>query len=521
MKFRVSKYFLISFGAFCLLPSYVFAQCASPAGVAGEMGYNVTGTGAMEYCNGTSWIDMGAELFSGGGSNSNTVFATSTLQNGNLGGVSGADAICAARASAAGLSGTFKAWISTTSYSDDPIVTFMQSAVPYKLVDGTTVASDWSDLIDGTLSNAINLDESGNAATGYAWTFVGSNAQSGGSDNCSSWTDSSGASDGEIGSVTATNSTWTASFGDLCSETYRLYCFQQDGGGGSSDPIAHWKLDETSGTSIADSSGNGNTGTFSGETAVVSTTGKVSTGLTFDGVDDYVNFGDVLNSLTLPITITSWVYLNDTSDAPIFFTDDANATAGDVCGAWIAVEGSKIEAGVGVCSCNHVGCRKIATTTSTVSTDKWMHVTAVFNDYNDRDIYIDGVLQTIGWEGSGTSFAQNSFSARMGRSLRKAEYANAVIDDVRVYDRALSDAEISKIAICSKPGELGYNFPLHVLQWCDDTLDAYNAGTVGAGGAGCAASGSKTAGVEGSVQYDSANNKMVFCDGSNWVDIPN
>src|SRR5262245_28339890 len=45
------------------------------------------------------------------------VFATSTLQDGNLGGLEGADAICATRATAALLPGTFKAWLSTTTTS--------------------------------------------------------------------------------------------------------------------------------------------------------------------------------------------------------------------------------------------------------------------------------------------------------------------------------------------------------------------------------------------------------------------
>ena len=50
---------LIAISACCLivaLPAY--AACSSPAGVAGEMGYDVTGTGKYEYCNNTSWIVM-------------------------------------------------------------------------------------------------------------------------------------------------------------------------------------------------------------------------------------------------------------------------------------------------------------------------------------------------------------------------------------------------------------------------------------------------------------------------------
>jgi len=49
-----------------------------------------------------------------------------------------------------------------------------------------------------------------------------------------------------------------------------------------------WKLDETTGTLLLDSSGNGNNGTWFGNTTLNSTVGKYNTALNFDGMNDYM-----------------------------------------------------------------------------------------------------------------------------------------------------------------------------------------------------------------------------------------
>src|SRR5690242_2782849 len=76
------------------------------------------------------------------------VFVTSTLQTGNLGGLTGADMICQARAAAGGLRGIFKAWLSDTTAS--PSTRFTRSKKPYVLLDGTVIANNWADLTDGS-----------------------------------------------------------------------------------------------------------------------------------------------------------------------------------------------------------------------------------------------------------------------------------------------------------------------------------------------------------------------------------
>ena len=91
-----------------------------------------------------------------------TVFLTSTLQNGNLGGLAGANAICQGLANKAGIGGgrTYMAWLSDDA-TRSPDTLFTKAMVPYVLPNGTMIANDYADLSDGSILSAINVDESG------------------------------------------------------------------------------------------------------------------------------------------------------------------------------------------------------------------------------------------------------------------------------------------------------------------------------------------------------------------------
>ena len=164
------------------------------------------------------------------------VFLSSSQHNGNLGGLAGADATCRNLAAAAGLprANFFLAWLSDGSTS--PATRFpTRSTGPYRLVNGTTIANDWSDLTDGTLAAPINVTEAGVAVgTAAVWTHTRTDGTAGGDANvnCSNWTSTSGG--GDIGIYNPTTAEWTAAasggVGIGCTAgngNLRLYCFQQ------------------------------------------------------------------------------------------------------------------------------------------------------------------------------------------------------------------------------------------------------------------------------------------------------
>lgn len=163
------------------------------------------------------------------GTPSKRVFVTSSTYNGNLGGLSGADAKCQGKASAAGFGGTWKAWLSDSVTSASSRLEHFNG--PYVRKDGLVVANNWTDLTDGTLQNPIRIDELGRDMYNYtnaAWTGT---TISGDiiTPNCNNWTDGSTGFQGILGGISSTISYWTvgASSTSICSNTIALYCFEQ------------------------------------------------------------------------------------------------------------------------------------------------------------------------------------------------------------------------------------------------------------------------------------------------------
>ena len=89
----------------------------------------------------------------------NIVFTTSTTQTPALGGLAGADAICAQRALAAGLAGTYRAWLSTSTVN---AIDRLGSASGWVRPDGKPVLNNVADIAQDKLFYPPRLDEFGN-----------------------------------------------------------------------------------------------------------------------------------------------------------------------------------------------------------------------------------------------------------------------------------------------------------------------------------------------------------------------
>jgi len=164
------------------------------------------------------------------------IFVTSQQYNGNLGGLTGADAKCQTLAGAVTLGGTWKAWLSTDLTSAGSRISHHNGR--YELVSGILIANNWIDLTDGTLVNAINANESGGivsndgnpcGTTQQAWTNTKSSGDSYYTNFpsfriCNNWT---GGTKGTIGKINSLDSNWTGSCELSCSSLARLYCFEQ------------------------------------------------------------------------------------------------------------------------------------------------------------------------------------------------------------------------------------------------------------------------------------------------------
>lgn len=161
------------------------------------------------------------------------VFATSAEYQGDLGGIEGADAICQMHADAAGLPGTYYAWISTTENS--PSLRFNQNHGIYYLPNGAKIADNWGDLTDASVDININLNEFGNSTfNNYVFNQVWTSTSADGTletaaGNCANWTTNRSSYNATFGRKDRSNTHWTYEppFTTSCNNFRRLYCFQQ------------------------------------------------------------------------------------------------------------------------------------------------------------------------------------------------------------------------------------------------------------------------------------------------------
>ncbi len=150
-------------------------------------------------------------------------FITSTGHDGNLGGLAGADAICTQIATDAGLGSTWVAWLSDDSTAAPDRLT--QIAGPYVRLDGLIIADDVADLIDGSIANAIVVDEVlGVQPALRVWTGT-LNDGTAASANCENWTNNVVFGGGD-GQSNVTTGFWTQLGAARCDFEQPLYCFE-------------------------------------------------------------------------------------------------------------------------------------------------------------------------------------------------------------------------------------------------------------------------------------------------------
>jgi hypothetical protein len=206
-------------------------------------------------------------------------------------------------------------------------------------------------------------------------------------------------------------------------------------------PVAHWKLDENTGTSAADASSNSNTGTLTNGPTWAP--GKFGSGVKFDGSDDYINGGSQTNIDNLSTkTVSLWV--NPTSYSHQFVNYMISKYTGTVGWAF-GVNGTYTDAEV--CGSGSTGKVYVYNGTSsicsnqTISTGQWTHVAFTYTG-STVTIFING-LQV----GSGSLTLGNESSANISLGARSDNnwYLNGAIDDVRIYNYALSQKQIVNV----------------------------------------------------------------------------
>ena len=236
-----------------------------------------------------------------------------------------------------------------------------------------------------------------------------------------------------------------------------------------------------------DSSVNSNDGDVHGATYI---DGKFGKALNFDGVDDYVDCGNDSSLDLSTLTIEAWIKPDVMKLT--YILSKAGSVANNKNYFILLYADGSIRGDI----LDTTGTSRASAFTSAekITTDSWYHIAYTYDGYVGK-FYINGVLKATSeiWSGTvGTATIPFYIGQRLG-----GYFFNGVIDEVRIWDGALTDTEIAYnyslryVEIDIKPGSdpnsinLGSNgvVPVAILGLVDFDAATVNPLTVTLAGA--------------------------------------
>ena len=505
--------------------------CASPAGVAGDMGYN-TDYRVPQYCNGHEWVAMGPTLYRAQGVH----FDTATyLQANSMVGVTNSKKVTfslwfrlnnlnagghtflatASHGLAVGITGVSNKQITITGNNGTDLSVVTTSAVISDLNWHHILLSlDMSDssklhlYLDDTEITALtvttfndnNLAFNGSTALAEniwavdmadLWVDYGTYMDLTQTGNRRKFISAAGApvylgADGSVPTgtqpeifFTGDPSTWNTNKGTAGG-------FNNGSGTVTGSTIVDslsnglvgwWKLDETSGTTAADSSGNGNDGILT-DMSASSVNPYWLTGVKDGALELYTTNSNgqpqphvevpkttAMDSLASAYTFASWVRVYN----PNFFT--SGLIASDVNNAWDIYNYYNVVSGNFRVFVRHNS--TFFNSAWSFPIKQWFHLVVTW-DGTTLSLYKDGTFltSTATLPPPVISTATNLWIGESNSSGNRYSTAG-MLDDVRLYNRALSPTEVQHLYGCTAPvhieGTILYNSTHSVMQYCNGT----------------------------------------------------
>jgi len=208
--------------------------------------------------------------------------------------------------------------------------------------------------------------------------------------------------------------------------------------------VAHWKFNETSGTTVSDSSGNGHNGTATNMTTTgqddSATSGWTANNrkwgagaLMLDGSNDYVNVPNHSDlQITNNLTVSAWIKTNgSTGNTQCIIRKNYNYWLGVINGSYTTI-------GANVYTTSWDGTS--FTKPPSYFEDDWHHIAMTY-DGSTLKLYLDGKLDNS----KNISGTLNTTSQPLhigSASWTTAEYYKGLIDSASIYNRVLSEEEI-------------------------------------------------------------------------------
>ena len=207
--------------------------------------------------------------------------------------------------------------------------------------------------------------------------------------------------------------------------------------------VAYYPMNSGSGSTVTDKALDNN-GSING-TSWSSDSRIGEACLSFDGTDDYVK--SMASIPSAAFTMSCWVRLDSWDSNSHVLGDNTNNN--NFTGAYIEFNdsNSRIRFSIGDSS----SWQNVYY--SSVSTGTWYHLIGVFNGNSTSKLYVNGSLQ-----GSNTNinYVNSSNDAWAGREPHGSwgNWLDGKIDDIRIYERKLSEPEIKALYNLERPSKI-------------------------------------------------------------------
>ncbi|HUT47161.1 MAG TPA: LamG-like jellyroll fold domain-containing protein, partial [Sedimentisphaerales bacterium] len=204
---------------------------------------------------------------------------------------------------------------------------------------------------------------------------------------------------------------------------------------------AYWKLDEEEG-SVAKDSVSDNRGTVYGDPIWQPAGGMVAGALEFDGVNDYVSTQFVLDPSEGPFSVFAWI--KGGAPGQVIISQSDGIGTGET---WIGIDalGGNLMTGLVPPPLGRFVPQPLVSE-SIITNGQWHHVGFAW-DGSYRILYVDGI------EVAKDTAAQNPLKSAdgglyigAGKNLDVGTFFSGLIDDVRIYNVALTAEEIGELA---------------------------------------------------------------------------
>ena len=193
-----------------------------------------------------------------------------------------------------------------------------------------------------------------------------------------------------------------------------------------SDPtlVAHWPLDEAQGAIAYDNTTNCD-GTLMGSPVWQPDGGMVDGALQLDGVDDYVVTGAAPNTEGAAYSVLAWIQGGAPGQAVLSQIGKAN---------WLCAETSE---GALITELTMSGRNGSSLSSQAVITDGNWHRIGFVWDGSYRKLYVDGVVVAEDAQDN-LDISSNGLYFGTGKAMEPGTFWSGLIDDIRIYNRAVS-----------------------------------------------------------------------------------